>query len=162
MSDSLTSALHPVTPADLTPGGIPTLKTCIIAHKRKTRNILCDQVQLHHTRDTSSSSVSAWDVPHCQLSLRDFSKPNFKLQSKKASIKKLTCPPDNHVSTFDLSRWILACLGHTDWLYFEPCIVLPKPLINRCFYKQTDPDLGTYQCLLETNWLTQACGELHV
>ena len=34
--------------------------------------------------------------------------------------KKWTCPPDNHVRTFDLSGDILACLGQTDWPYLEP------------------------------------------
>ena len=38
-----------------------------------------------------------------------------------ASCKKWTCPPDNHARTFDMSGDILACLGHTDWHYFEPC-----------------------------------------
>ena len=38
-----------------------------------------------------------------------------------ASCKKWTCPPDNHPRTFDMSGDILACLGHTDWHYFEPC-----------------------------------------
>ena len=38
-----------------------------------------------------------------------------------ASCKKWTCPPDNHAHarTFDMSGDILACLGHTDWHYFE-------------------------------------------
>ena len=37
-----------------------------------------------------------------------------------ASCKKWICPPDNHARTFDMSGDILACLGHTDWHYFEP------------------------------------------
>ena len=62
-------------------------------------------MQLHRTRDTSSSSVSAWDVSHCQLSLRDPSKPNFKLQSKNGHVRRITmyrhliCPDEFwHVS----------------------------------------------------------------
>ena len=37
-----------------------------------------------------------------------------------ASCKNWTRPPDNHARIFDMSRDILACLGHTDWHYFEP------------------------------------------
>ena len=44
------------------------------------------------------------------------------LVSLVASCKKWTCPPDNHARTFDMSEDIFACLGHTDWHYFEPCI----------------------------------------
>ena len=43
-----------------------------------------------------------------------------------ASCKKWTCPLDNHARTFDMSRDIFTCLGHTDWHYFEPCTSVRK------------------------------------
>ena len=65
-------------------------------------------------RDTLSWSMSAWGVSSC-----NFSKPSCKFQ-------KLTCPPDNHARTFDMSGYILACLGHTDWHYFEAWLCTMK------------------------------------
>ena len=46
-----------------------------------------------------------------------------------ASCKKWTCLPDNHARTFDMSGDILACLGHMDWHYFEPCSLIINKLL---------------------------------
>ena len=58
-----------------------------------------------------------------------------------ASCKKWTCPQDNHPRTFDMSGDILACLGHTDWHYFEPWFqdLLSYTTLMKCItiYTQT-------------------------
>ena len=51
-----------------------------------------------------------------------------------ASCKKWTCPPDNHARTFDMSGDILACLGHTDWPYFEPWRWVQKQITENSVY----------------------------
>ena len=81
----LRQKLRPVMLADLT-HELPTLKNVYYRPKTANRQHTAWTTASCSTpaRDTSSSSVSAWEVPHCQLSLRDFSKLNFKLQSKNA------------------------------------------------------------------------------
>ena len=62
-------------------------------------------------RDTSSWSMYALDVPHCQLSLLVSSVGLVSGAIQNGLVRR----------TFDLSGDILACLGQTDWHYFEPC-----------------------------------------
>ena len=90
--------------------GVTTLKN--VYYRPKTSNTQHTArptaVAAHHQETqtkSSSSSVSAWDVPNCQLSLPDLSTPNFKLQSKNWHVRRitmyrhLTCPDEFwHVS----------------------------------------------------------------